>query len=320
MKILRYGAAALGLVVIGLIGAVQLRWDRTFDAPTTNLKASTDSGVIARGRYLAHGPAHCADCHTPPDLLERRLAGEQLPLAGGYEFEIPPGKFRAPNITPDQETGIGRYSDEQIARMIRYGVRHDGRAAIPFMEFQKLADEDVVALISFLRAQTAVRNDVPDHDINFMGRAIMAFLIKPPALQGTPPVQAPSGVTEERGGYLARGVADCVGCHTKRSMLDGSYTGPDFAGGTAMDDETKNGGKFVPPNLTPDAGTGYITKWTEDQFVARFQAGRVYKGSPMPWDAFKAMSEDDLRALYRYLRSLPAVKNDPGAPVQPAKR
>ena len=155
MKVLKYGAAAFVLAILGLVAAVQLRWDRTFDAPATNFKASTDTAVIARGRYLAYGPAHCADCHTPPEQREQRRAGEQLPLAGGYEFKIPPGTFRAPNITPDQETGIGRYSDEQLARMIRYGVRHDGRAAIPFMEFQKLADEDVVALLSF----TACRSE-----------------------------------------------------------------------------------------------------------------------------------------------------------------
>ena len=95
MKFLKYGAAALVLAVLGLVAAVQLRWDRTFEAPATNFKASTDSAVIARGSYLAYGPAHCADCHTPPEQRERRRAGEQLPLAGGFEFKIPPGAFCA---------------------------------------------------------------------------------------------------------------------------------------------------------------------------------------------------------------------------------
>jgi mono/diheme cytochrome c family protein len=223
MKFLRYGLAGVGLVVLTLLTTIQLRWDRTFEAPVTNLRASTDPAAIERGRYLAYGPSHCADYHSPPADHKKLKAGEQPPLAGGLEMVIPPGKFRVPNITPDPETGIGRRSDEQLARMIRYGVRHDGRASVPFMGFQNLADDDVVALLSFLRSQPAVRHEVPEHELTFMGRAIMAFLIKPTGPAATPPSHSPANLSIETGEYLARSAAGCVACHTERSMVDGSY-------------------------------------------------------------------------------------------------
>jgi mono/diheme cytochrome c family protein len=319
MKVLRYGAAILGLTIAGVVAVIQLRWDRTFEAPLTNLKASTDSAAIERGRYLAYGPAHCAGCHTSSAETDRVKAGEPVPMAGGFEFAIPPGTFRTPNLTPDPETGIGRYTDEQLARMIRYGVRHDGRAGLPFMEFQDLADDDVVALLSFLRAQPAVKREVPEHDVNFMGRAILAFLIRPIGPKGTPPARAPRGPTVEHGEYLTRTIAGCHACHTKRNMMDGSFIGPDFAGGTTMVDEKDATRQFVTPNLTPDPRTGRIANWTEDQFVNRIRAGRVFESSHMPWEAFAKMSDDDLRAIYRYLRTIPPIVNDPGPSMQAAK-
>src|SRR6185369_13982449 len=93
---------------------------------------------------------------------------------------IPPGTFYTPNLTPDPKTGIGRRTDEQLVGMIRHSVRADGRAAVPFMEYNGLSDEDVVALISYLRSQPPVRNAVPAHQLNLMGKAVMAFMIRPP--------------------------------------------------------------------------------------------------------------------------------------------
>ena len=305
------------LVFSGMVAFVELRWDARYDAPLPDIHASRDSAVIAQGRYLVLGPAHCSYCHTTPGNWQAIDAGKEVPLSGGNSFKLPLGTIYTPNLTPDVETGIGRYTDGQLARMIRHGVTPDGRAAVPFMAFQNLSDEDVTAVISYLRAQPAVRNDVPEHDLNVLGRAVMAFLIRPIGPEGTPPAASPAaGPTVERGKYLANSVGECSMCHTRRSPVDGSAVGPLFSGGAEMAFDDDPSRVFVTPNLTPDPKTGHITSWTEEQFLARFRAGRLIEGSHMPWPLFGRMSDDDIRAVYRYLRTLEPVENETGPLVQ----
>ena len=114
-----------------------------------------------------------------------------LPLAGGRPFHLPFGTIYSRNLTPDVETGIGRYTDGELARVLRHSVKPDGRAALPFMESQNLSEEDLTAIISFLRSQPPVRRAVPDHDLNLVGKAVIAFLIEPvgpsgPVMKRTP--------------------------------------------------------------------------------------------------------------------------------------
>jgi mono/diheme cytochrome c family protein len=309
-KILVWTVAVLLVLVAGFVIAVQLRWDRTFDATLPDIRASTDPDVIAAGRYLAYGPAHCANCHVPPELHPALERGEEPPLSGGGAFHPPPGTFRTPNLTPDSATGIGAVSDGQLARVLRYGVRRDGRSAVPFMNYHELSDADLTALVSFLRSQPPVSHPVPPHDLNLLGKAVMAFLIQPIGPRAEPAKASPApGPTVERGEYLVSTVAECADCHTERSMVDGSFTGPRLAGGGVM--LRKNGLVLVPPNLTPDPRTGRLASWSEEQFVVRFRQGKVIPESPMPWNAFARMTEDDLRAIYRYLRSVPPVERDP---------
>jgi mono/diheme cytochrome c family protein len=307
-KVLLALGAGVVLVVAILAIAISVRWDRRFQAAYPKLAASRDSAVIARGRYLAFGPAHCSDCHTAPADYGSLNTGSWPALSGGGAFTIPLGTIRIPNLTPDSETGIGRRSDGEIARMLRYGVRPDGRSAIPFMEFHELSDADIVAVISFLRSQPPVRNAVPDHDLNLLGKALMAFVIKPIGPSGAPPAEGPAPrPTLERGAYLVTAVSNCAGCHTQRSMVTGAYTGPRLAGGSAMEAGDKAHTKLVPPDITAKPGTGRVAVWTEEEFVARFRAGERIPGSPMPWQAFRRITDDDLRAIYRYLRSVPVT-------------
>ena len=232
------------------------------------------------------------------------------PLAGGGSFQLPIGTIHVPNITPDEATGIGHRADGELARAIRFMVRPDGRAMVPFMEEQGLSDDDLVALISFLRSQPAVARAVPDHRFNLVGKAIMAFVLKPTGPATTPPAASPpESDTVARGAYVADAVAGCAGCQRKRSHMDGSYQGPRFAGGGEF--EGDSGMMFVSPNLTP-ARAGRITGWTEDQFVARFRAGPLLPHTPMPWTAFQRMSDADVRALFRYLQTLALQEVDPG--------
>ena len=334
----RKALAWLG-VAAGLVAAlaaafavvVQVRHDRTFDAPEPPLRASRDPAVIERGRYLAFGPAHCASCHAPGDRAQAAMSASSVeeyqailgrldgvPLTGGFAYASPLGTLHFPNITPDPATGIGRYTDGQLARMLRHGIRPNGQAAFPVMEYQNISDEDVIALLSFMRSQEPVHNPVPDHELTFMGKAVKAFLVRPLGPEGTPPATSPpEAPTIERGEYLANRVAQCAGCHTRRNMVDFSLTGPRLAGGSELEEDWAPHLVFAPPNLTPDPETGHIVRWSEDEFVARFRAGTRVLGTPMDWELFSRMSETDLRAIYRYLMSLEPVRNETGPIVRP---
>ncbi len=295
---------AIGLTLVLVLGtatlavAVAVRQNRTFDAPYPDLHASTDRAVIARGRYLVTGPAHCADCHAADGDHS-----DEPPLVGGHAFDLPIGTVYAPNITPDDSTGIGRYTDPEIARALRYGVHASGRAVLPFMPFQDLADDDLVAVLSYLRSRPAIDHAVADSHYNVLGRAAKAFLLEPRGPSRPIRAHVEPGETIAYGDYLANSVGNCVGCHTRHSLRTGEQLGVPFSGGMPIDSDA-DGTSYVSVNLTPDPGTGRITSWTEDAFVARFR-NATRTASPMPWQRFRHLSEPDLRAIYRYLRSLP---------------
>jgi mono/diheme cytochrome c family protein len=134
-KVLKWTSIIVLSLLILVSGAVTIMNYRTYDAPYPNIHASTDTAIIARGKYLVTGPAHCADCHAPEELYPALLKGETVSLRGGRKFVTPLGTIQAPNITSDSATGIGAYRDEQIARSLRHGVAKDGRALIGFMPF-----------------------------------------------------------------------------------------------------------------------------------------------------------------------------------------
>ncbi|MBP7511194.1 MAG: c-type cytochrome [Bacteroidia bacterium] len=310
MKKLMLGILAfLGLLVLGLVAFITLKGNPDFDAATQNLVASKDSTVIARGRYLAYGPAHCASCHTPMDRKKDIDNGVEVPMSGGWELSIPPGTFRAANLTPDMETGIGNLTDAQLVRAMRYSINHRGKMMFPFMPFQEMSDEDVVALISFLRSQVPVKNEMKPTEFSFLGKALMAFgVAKPVFPAGTPPQSVKVDTSIEYGSYLANKVTNCVGCHTERDLKTGVELGPKFAGGLVFPaDNYSEGYTFISPNLTPDMETGVMAKMTEQSFIDRFRKGRVYSGSQMPWGSFSRMNDLELKAIYRYIQSLAPV-------------
>jgi mono/diheme cytochrome c family protein len=245
-------------------------------------------------------------------------AGKEIPLSGGFEFHLPVGTFRVPNITPDPETGTGRYSDREIARVLRHGVHADGRMVLPFMPFADLSDDDLTAVISYLRTMPPVRHQVAPHSPNVLGQVVKAFVMKPKTPTRPVVKSVPVGPTVENGRYLANAVGNCAMCHTKVDMRTGAFAGPLFGGGAVHPSPTDPAKKFVTPNLTPHPRWGWIASWPEEVFVARVHMGRQREESPMPWPAFQGMHDDDLRAIYRYLRSLPAVEGGPDPGVQDA--
>lgn len=314
LKVLGGTVVAIATLALILVVVVLVRADRRFDAPYPQLRATNDPAMIARGEYIVNGLGHCINCHTLNSESKAIAEGATPPLAGGHTWDLPFGKVYTPNLTPDQETGIGRRTDAQLARVLRYGVMPDGRAALPFMEYHDMSDEDLVAVLSYLRAQKPVRRVVPQHELTFLGKAVMAFAIKPVGPKSAPRKVSPAPApTVERGEYLATSVAVCAECHTKRNMLDGSYVQARFSGGMVFD--SGNDKIIVSPNLTPSK-YGRITSWTEEQFVGRFGAGVGIPHTHMPWRQFQRMTEDDARAIYRYLKTLQPVDIDPGPSVQ----
>ncbi len=322
LKRVAIGIGALFVLVAGLAAAVVVYGFVTFggrisapETPYPLLVASTDPEVVARGRYLVYGPAHCVACHgTYEGHVPPKGDITRLPIAGGYEFRMGPmGTRYAPNLTPDPESGIGRRTDQEIARAIRTGVLPSGEISM-FMRYSaaNLSDEDLVAVLSYLRSVDPVVRTVPPPTVGIFPVLSLMFELTPDLTPA--PAHVPGGVepTVERGEYLADHVMGCTACHRQWDLATYEPVGPKGGGGMP---EASHGAdsdmEFVPPNLTSDP-TGMTGRLDEDAFVARLEHGRVYESSIMPWENFGLTDEIDLRSVYRYLRSLPPVHNDVG--------
>jgi mono/diheme cytochrome c family protein len=253
-------------------------------------------GDPQRGAYLFALNGGCG-CHM----------GQAGFLAGGEKFEGPFGVVYGSNITPDPETGIGAWTDQQIIDSIRLGKRPDGTQLFPIMPypyFSELADEDVQDLVAFLRTAPPVNNALPARQLNF---PVPPFEPRAPA-PATAPVE---GVA--RGGYLVNTISHCGACHTP-SNPDGSPDMARFLAGTF------DPGLGAVPNITPDRETG-IGGWTEEQIAAFLRTGVEPDGKQtgglmalMIEGGLKDMTEADALAVAAYLKTVPAVRNTPQSP------
>lgn len=310
-KILKWTGLVLLFIITGVALTVYFRQHMHYDAPYPNITASADSAVIAQGRHIVLGSGHCVDCHSTAKNVDSLLkAGLEVPLSGGNKFELPFGTFYTRNLTPDKETGIGNKSDREIARVLRYSVHKNGEAVLPFMPFQNMSDEDLTAVISYLRSLKPVQNKVPEHEYNLMGNVIKAFMIKPVGPTGTISKTIIRDTTAAFGRHLVMNVANCNECHTRRDGI-GAYVGEPLAGGSPFEEEGKP--SLTPPNLTPHK-SGRIYTWTQEDFIKRFRKGKLIPYSHMPWESYGRMTDDELKAIYKYLKTLKPV--DSNAPVK----
>jgi mono/diheme cytochrome c family protein len=317
------GLVGLALLTgIGLVVYVQVAYNVDYPrTPLPAITARTDAATIARGEYLVHAVAHCSTCHQPVENLHARTVDFAAPLVGGYTWELGPqgmvGSFTARNLTP-HATGIGAMSDGQLARAIRHGVDERGKLSVMMrIAVGPMSDEDLTAIVSWLRAQPPVEARRPHYDLGLLGK-VVALDLRPRL--DTPPTHVPEGeISVARGKYLADGPAACAGCHTPADPMSGfARSGALFSGeGEAEADPTNPSQEIIAPNLTPDPETGHIARWSEDAFVARFRAGRIVRGSKMPWEGFARMTENDLRSIYRYLRTVPPARRKIGPTVRP---
>lgn len=283
------------------------------------------SDQVARGRYLATAICECLECHSPlqPGGLEIPIASK---LGAG---DILDEKLRvvAPNITPDLETGAGSWTDDQLVRAVREGIGHDGRRlsqAMPYTYFSVLTDDDARAIVAYLRSLRPVRNHLPKWrpaDANELPQEPLS----PPATAAA--IASP----RERGEYFVR-LGRCARCHTPRPAtgskrhrrLDMEFGGGRRFSTTPYFDELDpdlwltgprpaqggpGGNVLASANITSDpSGIAY---YDESIFIQTIRTGRVAGIRPlsgaMPWLAYRKLTDDDLRAIFSYLRSVPPV-------------
>ena len=249
-----------------------------------------------RGRYLVETIAGCGNCHTPrgPGGF---VAGKHL--AGGFVMDEQPFRAVTSNITPDKDTGIGNWTDAQIARAIREGIRPDGTLIgppMPFELYRRLSDSDVAAMVAYLRTVPAVSNKVEKS----------VYRIPLPPNYGPPVGSMPDVPRADKvkyGEYLAGPVGHCVDCHTPlvRGHRDWSRIGQ---GGQEFQGPW---GVSVARNITPHPTDG-LGGYSDDEIKRAITEG-VGKGGvkfapPMGFGFYAKMTGEDLDALVAYLRSL----------------
>lgn len=310
-----FGVLALGLCGVGAYASMMAEGKLQFpDTPLPSLAASSDPELIAQGEYILYGPGHCHSCHGPKDRDDLASLVDKGPLSGGLLFDMGPiGRTWAANLTPDPATGIGARSDGELARTIRTGVLHDGSYSIFMtMSAARLSDQDIVAVLSYLRASAPVENQVPRAEWGLLGKVMVTFTNLKPRSEVPQHVPAAEEPSIERGRYLVEHAAFCGDCHSPFDMATMDYGEPRLGGGTPEPSHGQDSDhEFAAPNLT-SAPTGITGRLTEDAFVARLHGGRVYESSIMPWEDFMRVSDSDLRSVYRYLKTVPPVDRDTG--------
>ncbi len=274
--------------------------------------------VLQRGDYLVNHVAACIDCHSKRDFT--KFSGPVIPGTeggGGFLFDNKlaglPGMIYGKNITSDNETGIGTWTDDDILKAITQGISKNGDTLFPLMpyvQYNRMAREDLLSIIAYIRTLKPIKNKVPARQL--MMPIAMAY--PGPALQPSVEgnVRPPEANKVKYGEYLAT-IADCATCHTPQTQQ-----GPDmarmFAGGFVFDAGTF---KVTSANITSDSVTG-IGTWTEGQFLNKFTQYREeknYNFNPgkdntiMPLSLMAGMKDEDLKAIYAYLRTLKPISN-----------
>ncbi|WP_342379696.1 c-type cytochrome [Myxococcus stipitatus] len=306
------GRVGLGIVLAVMVGACRQKEAAPVAPSAPKPSAVVEAKVekvdpVARGRYLAESVLVCGACHTARDYSRyggpvkgEALAGDCFGEAHGMPVQV-----CASNITSDPEHGIGRWTDEELMRAMREGRGRDGRVLFPMMpyaDWKALSDEDARAVVAYLRQVPAVARSTPRTQLP----PEMAAELQGMAVPLSGPVPGPKEDLVARGQYLAT-LGQCATCHA--GMADPSKP---FSGGIPIPGPF---GKETAPSLHPE--DALLRGMSEDAFVARFKAWKEVPQAPsrqgqvnklvMPWVFFAGFQEEDLRAIHRYLRSLPGA-------------
>jgi mono/diheme cytochrome c family protein len=306
------GIVLLVVVALAAIGVSWLALRKPAQQPPATVRVEPTPERVAHGRYLVNHVSICFDCHS------ERTGAYGLPFKPGREgvggivwneqmgF---PGVLAASNITPDPETGLGKWTDGEILRAMREGVDREGNALFPIMpygHFRHMSDDDAKAIVAYLRTLKPQRYAKPARALDMPLPLVVKFAPQPVAAPVPPP--APN----ERGKYLAT-IAVCGECHTPKDDKGNVIPGQDYAGGWEMHTPTF---RVVTANITPHPST-FVGRSTKEEFIGRFRAFAGYtadtapeapkgKNTIMPWIAYSGMTDEDLGAIYDYLKTVPA--------------
>lgn len=310
-----------GLIVVLIIGGFfYLKTQLPNAGPIENVTGEATPERIQRGEYLAHHVALCIDCHSQRNW--EYYAGPLIPGTEGIGGELFsedmgfPGNIYSKNITA-ANTGIKGWTDGELFHAITTGVSKSGEPLFPLMPYPnyRQADrEDIYSIIAYIKTLKPVENQVKERTLNFPLNLIVRTIPKPAELKTRPEKTD----TIAYGKYMTT-LASCGDCHTPQEKGE-PVPGMSFAGGL----------KFVLPwgtvrtaNITPDIETG-IGSWSKEQFINRFKkfdteaAKQIVFKPPfdeghfntlMPWTQYAGMTEEDLGAIYTYLRTMPPVKH-----------
>jgi mono/diheme cytochrome c family protein len=267
--------------------------------------AIAEEDAVEHGEYLVRAGG-CFSCHTA-------LGGQKL--AGGRALATPFGTFYSPNITPDPDTGIGRWTDAQFLRALREGIRPDGAhyfPVFPYTSFTRITDTDALAIKAYLFSLPAVRQQNRPHDVafpfswRFLQTGWKLLFFTPGPFRPAPDRSA----AYNRGAYLVTALAHCGECHTPRNFLGATRLGQQLAGTPDGPD-----GQLV-PNITPDPATG-IGRWDKDDVVELLKTGATPEQSRVKGamrevieDGLKYLSNSDLEAIADYLFAQPPMVHD----------
>lgn len=300
------------LLVLAIGGAVAAYYLTNPDLPHGPQAFTHESGQafseVERGRYLVT-VADCGACHTEPNGRA---------FAGGRPIETPFGKIAAANITPDAETGIGSWTDTDLANALQRGIGKDGHMiypAMPFVYYTKMTRADVNAIHAYLRTVAPVRRSVQSNLLPFpfnirVGMRLWDALF---FREGRFKPDASRGEKWNRGAYLVEAAEHCGACHTPKNILGADRSDAAYQGNTVQ-------GWFA-PNITDDKRRG-LGSWSEADIVQYLRTGhnRVASASgPMAEEVMNSsafVTDGDLEAIATYLKSLPG-QNDGGEALDP---
>jgi mono/diheme cytochrome c family protein len=305
----------LALVVILMLAAItSIGWEVVFGPKAravTNRTFQPSETRMARGQYLVEGVAACFHCHSEHDLKNPEFPVLEGKKGAGWRIPIPElGSLVAPNITSDKESGIGAWTDDEIARAVQEGVSRDGRALfpmMPYLSFRNWTDEDLASVIVYLRSIPPVRSAMPRTELPFPLSRIVNTIPQP--LASHQPA-APRTTPEARGEYLVRYVANCGECHTASDDRGQPLPGLEFGGGARFPDLNTQGANIFSFNITFDPSG--IAHYDEALMIQTLHTGRLTGRTlnhVMPFEAYRNLTDDDIRDIFAFLKSRPPVKH-----------
>ena len=271
--------------------------DRRFEATPARLQ---------RGEYIVRNVALCLFCHSEVDASVEGLPIKAAAAGAGKSFADEGIPFLvAPNITPDQDTGAGRWTDDMIARGIREGIGHDGRTLfpmMPYMNYHEMSDEDLASVVVYIRSLAPVRQQQAATKVPF---PVNRFINAVPQPVDAPVPEPDVSTPEKRGRYLLT-MASCRDCHSPMDERGQYVPGMDLAGGNVFTFRDRE--RVAAANITP--GVNGIPYYTEELFVETIRTGRVRErklSDVMPWAHYRRMTDEDLKAIFAYLKTVAPV-------------